>query len=151
MKYFCTTCNYNYDEAFWDEIEEKEAGTKIWNMEICPNCGEVDSFLFVKEEVNYVDENTFLIKELEHFIEIEQQEENWNLKVIIWESEHPMDENHTISSVSLFDEYWDLVEEKFLKNEVVSETFFSDYGLDNFEIRVKCNKHWVFARKFEFL
>ncbi len=148
MKYFCTNCSYNYDEAFWDEIEEIEAWTNIEDFENCPSCWEFDSFMFVKEEVNYLDEFTKDIKELEHFIEIEKSE-NDKIKVIIAEAEHPMDENHRIASVSVFDEYWDLVEEKFLKDELESETILDNYNLEDFEIRVKCNKHWVFARKFE--
>lgn len=150
MKYFCIHCSYVYDEAFWDETEGIEAGTKIEDIQVCPSCGEIDSFLFVNEEVNYVDESTTDLKELEHFIEAKKLE-NWEIFIIISDWEHPMEPEHKIASVSLFDEYGELIEEKFLKEENahIWEQIFSDYGLDIFEIRVKCNKHWVFARRFE--
>lgn len=148
MKYFCTECSYVYDEAFWDEIEEIKPWTKIENIKICPICWEEDSFYFVNEEANYLDENTSTLKELDHFIELEKLD-HWKLKVIISENEHSMEKEHRIASVSIFDEYGELVEEKFLEEDFSWDIILEDYDLGDFEIRIKCNRHWVFARKFE--
>ncbi len=148
MKYFCTYCNYSYDEAFWDEIEEIEAWTKIDFLDFCPCCLESDSFFPVEEEINYLDKNSNLPKDLEHFIEFKKTKDN-KLKIIISENNHPMEKEHKIASVSIFDEYGDLVEERFLKDDFWEEIIFDNYDLDNFEIRIKCNKHGIFARKFE--
>jgi len=60
-----------------------------------------------------------------------------------------MEAEHRILSIWLFDEYWDLVEEKFLNVDDDSVVTFDNYDLDDIEIRVRCSKHGIFARKFE--
>jgi desulfoferrodoxin (superoxide reductase-like protein) len=68
------------------------------------------------------------------------------INVSVWEDEnHPNEESHFISSIQLFDEYGDLVEEKFLNPSDNWIAIFDDYDLDEFEIRVICNLHWVFG------
>lgn len=146
MKYLCTNCSYTFDEAFWDEWEEIEAGTKIDTFLSCPVCFEEDSFFQIKEEVNYIHKNTNDKIELEHFIKIYHK--NRKIEVEIWNNSHPMEKDHRILSVSLFDEYWDLVLEKFLWEDDDTFVVFDDFDLDIVEVRVKCSKHWLFARKF---
>ena len=60
-----------------------------------------------------------------------------------------MEKEHRILSIWLFDEYWDLVEEKFLWIDDDTVVVFDDYDLDEIEIRVRCSKHWIFGKKFE--
>lgn len=154
MRYLCTNCNYIYDESIWDKEEEIKAWTKLdnlWDNFSCPVCWELaEEFHEIKEEVNYIDENNLLWIEMEHFINININIKNWNLRVDIWKWDfHPSWEEHRISSISLYDEYWDLIEEKFLMvwEEPVVEFDISD--LDDFEIRTRCSLHWVWGRKIE--
>lgn len=147
MKYICANCWYNYDESAWDEVEEIESWTKVEDLICCPVCFEVDNFIQIKEEVIYISEDSIDKIEREHFIEINHK--NRTIEVTIWNNSHPMEQEHRLLSVWLFDEYGDLVEEKFLKEDDDTVTTFDDYDLDDIEIRVRCNKHWIFWRKFE--
>lgn len=146
MKYLCTNCGYVYNESTGDESEEIECGTRVDDLDCCPVCFEVDPFFQVKEEVIYIDENTRDRIELEHFIKINYK--NRKIEVTVWDNSHSMGEEHRLLSISLFDEYWDLVEEKFLKIDDDTFVVFDDYDLDDVEIRVRCSKHWIFAQKF---
>mgnify|MGYP003987563269 CR=1 FL=1 len=144
MKYLCVNCNYIYDKAFWDKQENIEIWTEL---EKCPVCLEYNVFHWIEEEVNYIDINTLWPLEIDHFPDVKITENK--LKVIIWNEIHPMWEEHRIASVSLYDEYSDLIEEKYLEmeTEAVTEFYFDD--LDEFEIRVKCSLHGVWWRKFK--
>lgn len=146
MKYICTNCGYIFDESIWDEVEEISWGTKIDDLDCCPNCLELDSFFQIKEEVIYISENKIDKIESEHFIEINYK--NRRIDVTVWWNRHPMEAEHRLLSISLFDEYWDLVEEKFLKEDDDVFVVFDDYDLDDIEIRVRCSKHGIFAKKF---
>lgn len=146
MKYLCTNCSYTFDEAFWDESEEIAPATKIEEIDICPACLEKDTFYQIKEEAIYIEDNTNDIFEQEHFIELEHKNRKLNVK--IWDLDHPMEKDHRILSVMLFDEYGDLVYEKFLNIWDDLNLVFDDYDLDEVEIRVKCSKHGNFAKKF---
>ena len=144
MKYFCTECSYSYDDAFWD-IEE---WLEIWKtFDKCPWCEEYDTFQWVEEEVNYIWDDNLEALEIDHFPEIEIKQ--WKLKVIIANEIHPMWESHRIASVSLYDEYLELIQTNYLElnNEAITEFDFDD--LDEFEIRVKCSLHWVWWKKFK--
>ncbi len=55
---------------------------------------------------------------------------------------------HRIAAVSLYDEYWDLIETNYLELETEAVTEFDFDDLDEFEIRVKCSVHWVWGKKF---
>ena len=57
-------------------------------------------------------------------------------------------DDHRIAWVWLFDEYEDLVEERFLKSDDDSVVVFDDYWLTDFEVRIKCTQHKLFAKKF---
>ena len=95
----------------------------------------------------YLDENTVDKVELEHLPEINH---DWiSIEVTVWNNSHPMEKEHRILSIWLFDEYWDLVEEKFLWIDDDTVVVFDDYDLDEIEIRVRCSKHWIFGKKFE--
>ena len=143
MKHFCTECSYSYDDAIWDREEELNP----WDiLNKCPVCEEYDSFQWLEEEVNYITEDNVWSLEIDHIPEIEIK---WDKLIVTVANEiHPMWESHRIATVSLYDEYWDLIETKYLEleNEAVTEFDFDD--LDEFEIRVKCSVHGVWGRKF---
>ena len=144
MKYFCTECSYAYDDAIWD-IEEE---VKPWEvLEKCPVCEEYDCFQWIDEEVNYITVDNLWALEIDHIPEVEIKD--GKLKVTIANEIHPMWESHRIATVSLYDEYQDLIETIYLdlENEAVVEFDFDD--LDEFEIRVKCSVHGVWGRKFK--
>lgn len=145
MRYLCTNCSYIYDEWIWDLEDWYKAGTNFYEMKdyfICPSCSEtIDCFHEIQEEINYI-ENIKNLTNLEkiHFPII--KESFWEIWVKI---NHPMEDDHFITSISLYDEYWDLVEEKFIKKDKKPEVKFMNYDLDEFEIRVRCNLHWVWS------
>ena len=143
MKYLCTECNYVFDNDVWDREEEIE----IWaELEKCPVCEEYNSFQWIEEEINYIDDNNLGALEIDHVPEVEIRD--GRLIVTVANEIHPMWEWHRIASVSLYDEYWDLIKTNYLEleNEAVTEFEFDD--LDEFEIRVKCSIHGIWWRKF---
>lgn len=144
MKYICTSCNYSYDTAFWDE----EENVNIWKiLEYCPVCEEYDTFQWIIEEVNYIEwEEDLQSIEIDHFPEVFY--EDGKLIVTVWNEIHPMWEDHRIASILLCDEYWDILEEKYLDIEEEAKVEFEFDDLDEFEIRIKCSLHWVWGKKF---
>ena len=109
MKYFCTGCSYSYDDALWDREEEVE----IWTvLNRCPWCEEYDTFQWVEEEINYITDDNLEALEIDHIPEIEIK--NWKLIVTVANEIHPMWESHRIATVSLYDEYWDLIKTNYL-------------------------------------
>lgn len=147
MKYLCTSCNYVFDEALWDIWEDIIAWTKIENIEKCPVCEEYDTFHHINEEINYIDDNDLDYMEASHYIDLKHID--FQFKIIVWNDVHPMWGDHRIAWIALFDEYGDLVEEKFLKEDEETIIYFDDYDLDIFEIRLKCTQHKIFAKRFE--
>lgn len=150
MKYCCTNCNYVYDESVWEAEENILPWTRIyelWDYFHCPVCYEsLDYFEMIKEEINYIeDENTKDFLELEHFPVIKIEDSK--LIVLAWKPKHTMWEKHYITSISLLDEYGDLIEEKFLKNDdkPIAKFDFDDY--EDFEVVVRCSFHWLWWRK----
>lgn len=141
MKYLCTNCNYVFDNALWD-VEEL---VWIWDELVeCPVCGEYDTFQGIEEEVNYID-NDLWVLEIDHYPEVEII---WNkLKVTVWNEIHPMWENHRIAAVYLFDEYWDQIDVKYLELDIEPVVEFDYDNLWEFEIRVKCSIHWLWWKK----
>lgn len=146
MKYLCVECNYIYDESLWDPSEWIEPWTKIEDFIKCPVCDEYDSFHHINEEVIYIDDNTPDRIELEHDIHVNN--DNNSVEVTIWNNQHPMTSDHRITWVWLYDEYSDLVDQKFLWVDDDSVVVFDNYDLDEFEVRVKCSQHKLFAKKF---
>lgn len=144
MKYICTNCNYIFDE-FLDNADD--VIQKVDNDTQCPTCGEYDIFQWIEEEVNYAkDIDNLELHELEHIPQIENIDDN-NIKVFVWKIEHPMWPEHRLYSISLYDEYWDLVIEEFLHKDWVPIAEFDISDLDDYEIRAKCSIHWVWGRK----
>lgn len=149
MRYICTNCSYIYDESLWDLLEWYKPGTKLEDMNdyfLCPVCWEnADSFQEIKEEINYLKDEDFLSEEeLLHYPVIDLKD--GKIKVSVWKEEkHPNEDNHFITSIALYDEYWDLVEEKFLNSKDDWIAIFDDYDLDSFEIRIRCNLHGVWS------
>ncbi len=154
MRYLCTNCNYVYDESLGDEIENIESGTKfydLWDKFKCPVCGEnQDSFQEIIDEVNYIDENNILWNiDLEHFINIENLGED-RIEVSVGKNNlHSSEKEHRITSITLLDEYWDIVNEEFLQvwQEPVVEFNISD--LDEYEIQARCNIHGLWGKKMK--
>lgn len=152
MKYICTNCNYIYDESVWDKEEEIEAWTRfyeLWDYFACPVCYEwSENFDVIKEEINYiVDDETRDYLEVEHLPVIKI--ENGILTVSVWKDiKHVMWDDHYISSISLCDEYWDIIEEKFLDMWDKPTAQFEFDDLAEFEIVVRCTFHWLWGFKF---
>ena len=145
MKKLCTSCNYIYDESIWD----KEEDIDIWTViEKCPVCQEYDTFQGIEEEINYAeDEENLNMLEIEHF-PIFNFTENI-LEVRVWRESHPMWAEHRVASIWLYDEYWDLIEEDFFREDDESIRKFDISDLDSWEVRIKCSIHWIWARKFD--
>ena len=151
MRYTCVNCNYVYDEAQWDVGEWIEKGTALDVMKDhfeCPVCWDgADSFQEIIEEVLYAEDlDEMDTMELDHIPEIEIDE--GTAFVHVWKHEHVMWEDHYITSISLYDEYGDLVEEDFLVpwDGPIAEFDISD--LDDFEIRCRCNQHGTWWYKY---
>lgn len=146
MKYICTNCNYIYDESIWEKEDWIETWTifwQLWDHFCCPNCLEdKDFFHELIEEVNYIEkENIYDFMQNDHFINIE--EKNDIIKVIIWKELHPSWEDHKIIEISLYDEYSELVENKFINQEKNPIVKFDISTLDDYEIRARCSIHWL--------
>ena len=142
MKYLCINCNYVYDNALWDSEEEVE----IWmELEKCPVCEEYDTFQWIEEEINYIDDDLWP-HEVDHFPEVEINDDK--IRVTVWNEIHPMGESHRIAAVYLHDEYWDLVDTRYLELETEAVVEFENQSFDEFEIRVKCSVHWIWWKKF---
>lgn len=149
MRYLCTNCSYIYDESLWDIEDGYEPWVKLDDMQdyfLCPACWErVWYFQEIKEEINYLDKEDNLSVEEELHYPIILVEDN-KIKVNVWIDEnHPSEDSHFISNILLLDEYLEVVEEKFLLPKDKWIAIFDDYDLDEYEIRVWCNRHWVFS------
>lgn len=149
MRYLCTNCSYIYDESLGDITEWYESWVLLSSMQdffSCPVCGEnIDFFQEINDEINYFSKNQDLSFEEEYHFPV-LSFKDWKLEVSIWKDEaHPSEDSHFISSIALYDEYWDLVEEKFLGVEDKWNVLFDDHDLDDFEIRLRCNIHWLWS------
>ena len=148
MRYLCTGCNYIYDESQWDE--DISYGTSFDALDdyfTCPACwAEKDYFHEIKEEVNYIPEDPREPLEIDHYIETEVSRDK--LVVTIGNEIHPMWDSHRISAVSLYDEYGDLIETKFMDYDVDPVVEFDFDDLWEYEIRVQCSLHGVWWKKF---
>lgn len=145
MKYFCTSCSYTYDQWLWDERSDIFWGTPVDDIEFCPWCGESDCFQWVEEEVNYCDEDrSFLAWDHDIVYKINDDEV---IEVIVADGGHPMWEDHRITTISLYDEYGDMVENIFYPTDAEAIWEFDVSELDDFEIRIKCSIHGVWWKK----
>ncbi len=138
-----------YDESMWDSREGLEPWTTIdkmmWNHS-CPSCGgSIEDFQKIEEEVLYAEfPESKWIFEMKHvpFVKFLSSDK---ISVRVWEVEHPMEEEHFISSIILYDEYWDIIEEKFLTYEQKPEAEFETTDLDYFEVMARCNLHGLWS------
>jgi len=151
MKYSCSECRYTYDEAFWDENENLEAGKSIYELGddfACPGCfAWVDQFQELREEILKADDhNNMSLIEAEHTPDIHFLKDQTDMiEVVVGKTIHPMFPEHYIGSISLHDETWDNIEEKFLSCDDDPVAKFDISGLDSFEIRTKCNIHGIWT------
>ncbi|MFK7780067.1 MAG: desulfoferrodoxin family protein [Candidatus Gracilibacteria bacterium] len=143
MKYLCTNCNYVFDKAIGDKEEGIAIGAEI---DKCPVCKEYDVFQGIKEEINYISGDDLLSLEIDHYPEIEIKKDK--IIVTVGNEIHPMGLEHRIAAVGLYDEYGDLVKVNYLELETEAVTEFDFDNLDEFEIRVNCSVHGLWARKF---
>jgi len=114
---------------------------------LCPGCEECGHFHEIEEEINIIDEsNQEEYLELEH-IPVINILDNSMLQVRVGRESHAMWPDHRISTISLYDEYGDLIQEEFLEedDEAMAEFDVSDF--DDIEIRVRCSLHGTWSRK----
>lgn len=153
MRYLCTNCSYIYDEDRWEVGDDISSWTKfedLWDLFVCPVCWELpEVFYEIKEEINYLSKIPFDFIESEHFINIEFFWEN-NIKITVWKWEsHPTWYEHRITSLWIYDEYWDLVYENFFNEDDEAILEFDISDLDDFEVRARCSIHGVWWIKIE--
>lgn len=143
---------YTYDESIWEPSLMIDAGTafdELGEEFYCPMCaGEKEYFAELQEEINYaLNPENLTALESEHWPIIIDRQDDW-VKIQIWEKIHESHEEHYISSVVLFDEYNDIIDEIILlsSQEAIVEC---DVDVDEiYEIRVHCVTHGIWARKF---
>ncbi len=149
MKYLCTNCSYIYDEDLGDKLENITPWTKFEDLKEnfkCPVCScPKDLFHEIKEEVIYLNEKAQDLIEAEHFINYKF---DWNIiKISVWNPiAHPSWEEHRITSIWLYDEYWDLIYEKFFAIWEEAYLEFEHSFIDIYEIRARCSIHWTWWR-----
>lgn len=155
--YRCPNCFYEYDYFAWEEsllIESMTNFEDIWDFS-CPVCGTPkDEFNHIEEYVNEVEDLDNMLFEEEMHVPF-YKFENGNLIISAWidDNFHPMDEEHYLKYVWLFNDEWDMMAYKSHSNignteEIVfkeSEIASLDFG----EIRVACNVHGIWRRKIE--
>lgn len=155
--YRCPDCFYEYDFFAWDENLWIEPMTNFEDLEnfVCPTCGtKKENFSYVEEYINEISDIDNLLFEEEIHVPF-YRFENWNLLVSVWidDNFHPMEEEHYIKYVWLFDDNWDAVLIKtHSKIEDTEEIIFAENEISNLdfkEIRVACNIHWVWKREIE--
>lgn len=151
MKYTCVNCGYTIDESLWDPQEWYSEGTMIGSIEKCPVCGTYDSFQWIEEEINIIegpDEKLFWL-EKEHNPCIEIKQTNWQEILEVSVPHHSSEEGHRISSISLYDEYNDLIEEHFIPSWSYPAAQFEISSFDEFRLVVRCNLHGLWSKSFE--
>ena len=142
-----------YDEdkwEIWDDIQPWTKFENLWDSFVCPWCGELpEVFHEITEEINYLWEIPFDVLEAEHYINTEIQDED-NIVITIWKwDSHPAWSEHRVSSIWIYDEYGDIVYEKFFLEDEDAILEFDISDLDDFEIRARCSIHGVWGVKIE--
>ena len=153
MKFACAGCMYAYDESIWEPAVGIDAGTHfddLWDEFYCPQCeGNKIHFSLLEQEINYpLDYEELTGLESEHFPIFIDKEEDW-VKVQVGERIHESHEEHYVSSVTIYDEYEEMIEEKVLLS---SEEAIVEFDVDHseiYEIRVNCISHGLWARKIQ--
>lgn len=148
MKYHCTGCDYIYDELKWEIDEEIAALTFFDDLPsdfFCPHCDtHKDDFVILSPEINIpLDVHHLTQLEAQHFPIYDIKDDILTLE--IWQIEHPSEEDHFIYRIALFDESWDMIEEKTFTPWNEPKASFDIEYLDEFEVRVFCSKDGVFS------
>lgn len=148
MKYFCTWCNYFYNEDSWDLEEGIDSFSRFDNLDesfCCPFCWtSKEDFVNFKEEIIYIENPNFMnFLESSHYPIMEIRWDKIFLE--IWNIKHPFDDKHYIKKVCIYDDTWDLIEEKILWPNIEPTLEFNLDYIDDFEIRIFCNIDWVFS------
>lgn len=148
MRYFCIDCSYVYDEAIWEVDLWVDSGTKIDDLSgfYCPNCeAGSDMFQPIIEEVLYAENPDQLSgpekEHIPHILHMDARE----IEVSAGEDIHATWEDHRVTTMSLHDEYGDMVEEHFFEIDEDPVYVFHTEDLDSFEIRTTCNQHGVWS------
>lgn len=148
MRYFCTDCSYIYDEALGEPELDLNPGTRVEDTPdiYCPNCeAESDMFQPIIEEVIYSEDPKNLSNiEKEHIPHILHMDEK-EIEISVWVEVHPMEDEHRITTIGLYDEYGEMVEEHFFEMDEDPVFVFHTEDLDFFEVRATCNQHWVWS------
>lgn len=151
MRFLCTNCGHIYDESLGEQELELDPGTCIdeipWDIH-CPMCdGSFDEFSPIEDEVLYADDvNRLTHIERDHIPRVIYQDLE-RVEVCIGEEEemHPSGEDHRISAIYLIDDEGHIVEEVFIMPDEDPVAEFDISGLDVFEIRASCNRHWLWS------
>lgn len=149
MRFLCINCGYIYDESLGFEEEGIEPGTCIEDMSedyVCPGCGgSFEDFSPIEDEVLYVDNIHNLTHiERDHVPQIVYQDSE-RVEISIGEEMHPSGEDHRITAIYLVDDEGHIVEENFILPEEDPVAEFDVSGLEFFEIRASCNRHWLWS------
>lgn len=148
MKYYCTGCNYVYNEINWEKEEWIAELTKFEDLPStfeCPFCAtSIEEFYKLEDEIIYMDWSIKM-----HSIEAVHYPnmflENDILKFEIWNIEHPYEKDHFIYKVELYDETNDLIDSVVFWPWVKPEGQFDMDYIDKFQLRIYCSYDWVFS------
>jgi rubredoxin len=149
MRFLCVNCSYIYDESLWEESDGIEAGTGIDEISEdihCPSCDwSFEDFSPIEDEVLYAENPKYLNQiEKEHIPSIVYQDSE-RVEVQVWEEMHPVWDDNRITSIYLVDDEWHIVEEIFIMEEEDPVAEFDISGLDLYEIRASCSRHWLWS------
>jgi rubredoxin len=149
MRYICTNCHFVFDESLWVPEEDILPQTFFSDLSYdfsCPQCEEPkEHFDLINEEILYPNNKEDLTDmEALHIPKIEIIWDKLNVSIGIVD-EHPMEWNHNILSISLYDEYWELVEEKMIEELTSPDAEFDLSFIDEFEVRSRCSLHWTWS------
>lgn len=150
MKYICIGCGYIYNEAEW----EREYGvppctlhTHLPDDFFCPVCQEYhkDDFIALDEPILPLPtyHPSLQLFEKEH-IPLYEKENNL-LHIFIGYEKHPMEKNHCIYKIGLYDESGDEIDEKILHIWEEPTAVFDIEYMEQLEIRIFCSKHGIFS------
>lgn len=149
MRYICTNCHFVFDESLWVPeagVDPQSSFSELNYDFVCPQCeSPKEHFDLINEEVLSPDDMDCL-SELEalHLPKFEIKWETLSVSIGLVD-DHPMEWNHNILSILLYDEYGDLIEEKMITEDTVAECEFDVSYLDEFEIRSRCSLHWTWS------
>jgi len=149
LKYHCMNCSYIYSPYIWDPENNIEPVTFFEDLDefwFCPSChSNKDEFIEIKENIQELTNSLNIIPQEETHIPFYKIMKD-KIIVRVWSEEEPfpIDDNHFIEYVGIFDENDDIIDIKYLPN--FEENNYIEFDLpddDFFEIRSSCNIHWI--------